>query len=194
MSNLQYAILGALTRQPLSGYDLKKQFAENDLLHWSGNNQQIYRTLLELHRAGAVTVTLEAAAAGPARKVYALTERGRAELRAWLQSPPELPEVRHPLLVQLAWADQLSPADLDALLAAYEDEAAGQLQTLQAHVRSGHRDPAGQPRAGYIQPALARTPREAYLWRMLWKNRIAFCQAELTWVRQVRRGLREIEP
>jgi DNA-binding PadR family transcriptional regulator len=194
MSNIRFAILGALTRQALSGYDLKKQFAENDILHWSGNNNQIYTALLDLLREGAVTVAVEADTAGPARKVYSLSERGQAELRAWLQSPPELPQIRHPLLVQLAWADQLAPAELDGLLAAYEDEVAAQLQTLKAKARTGDRDPSGAPRAGYIQPALARTPREAYLWRMIWQNRIRCYQAELGWVRQLRRGLQETQP
>lgn len=189
MANIRYAILGALSRQPLSGYDLKRLFAESGIVHWSGNNNQVYRTLLALHREGALSVSVDAEGAGPVRKVYAVTERGRAELRDWLKSPPELPELRHPLLVQLAWTDQLAPGELEALLANYEDEVATQQQLLQA--QGSDDNPARDSGEVYLHPAGARTPREGYLWRMIWQRWIRFYQAELDWVRQARSGLKE---
>jgi hypothetical protein len=125
------------------------------------------------------------------RKVYSLTERGRAELLAWLRTEPALPQLRHPLLVQLAWADALTPPELDALLAAYEVEINAQLEMAEEQGQGGDHDPAGNLRDGFVRPAEARTPRERYLWRMIWQNWIGFYQAELTWVRRLRRGLKE---
>ena len=53
--SIQYAILGLLSQQPLTGYDLKKIFVEEETFYWSGNNNQIYRTLVKLHEAALVT-------------------------------------------------------------------------------------------------------------------------------------------
>ena len=118
--SINFAILGFLSREPLTGYDLKKRFAGSEIFYWSGNNNQIYRALVELHQAGRVEQTIEHPESGPARKLYMLTDQGRAELRRWLLSPPELPQLRHPLLIRLAWADQLEASELDGLLAQYE--------------------------------------------------------------------------
>ena len=178
--SIQHAILGFLSWRPLTGYDLKKLFAESEFFYWSGNSNQIYRALLQLHKEGLVTREVEHQETYPDRKVYALTEQGRAALRAWTGSAPELPELRHTFLVQLAWADQLPPAELDALLQAYEEQVHAQLLICQEQARRGEIDPA-------------RTGREAYLWRAVAGNWIGFYEHELAWVQSLRDGLAAFE-
>ncbi|MCE1255059.1 MAG: PadR family transcriptional regulator, partial [Anaerolineae bacterium] len=43
--SLEYAILGFLQYQPLSGYDLKKIFDQTVSHFWPATQSQIYRTL-----------------------------------------------------------------------------------------------------------------------------------------------------
>jgi DNA-binding PadR family transcriptional regulator len=174
--SIKHAILGYLSWQPFSGYDLKKLIAGSPSLHWSGNNNQIYTTLVQLHRDGLVSSEVQQQAHYPARKVYTLTEAGRAELKQWVLSAPELPQFRHPFLIQLAWADQLDVGELDALLARYENEVEMQLLMCREQARRGIAGPA-------------RTPREALLWRMISQNTIDAYSHELAWVRQVRAEL-----
>ncbi len=178
--SIQHAILGFLSWRPLTGYDLKKLFAESEFFYWSGNSNQIYRTLVQLHKEGLVTREVEHQQSYPDRKVYTLTDEGRAALRAWASSAPERPELRHTFLVQLAWADQLSPQELDALLHAYEGQVRAQLLICQEQERRGEIDPA-------------RTEREAYLWRMMAENWIGFYHHELAWVHELRAGLAAFE-
>ncbi len=45
---INFAVLGILSYQPMSGYDLKKIMQDSVYMHWSGNNNQIYKALLEL--------------------------------------------------------------------------------------------------------------------------------------------------
>ncbi len=52
---IDYAILGLLSWKPLSGYDLKKLFSDSSILYWSGNNNQIYKALIQLHQDGLVS-------------------------------------------------------------------------------------------------------------------------------------------
>jgi DNA-binding PadR family transcriptional regulator len=175
--SIRHAILGYLSWQPATGYDLKRLFADALPFHWSGNNNQIYRTLVELHDEGLVTVEVKQQDSLPARKVYTITEIGRAELRRWLDEAPELPLIRNSFLVQLAWADQLPADELDALLAHYEHE-------LEMQVVMGRE----QERRGVAGPR--RTLRETYLWSMIVRNRVAAYEQELTWVREIKATLR----
>jgi PadR family transcriptional regulator AphA len=184
---IEYAILGLLSWRPLAGYDIKKMFAGSPVLYWSGNNNQIYTTLVKLHKDGLVSRRTELQEDRPARKIYSITAQGQAELQKWVLSEPEPPQLKNTFLIQVAWADQLNPDKLDALLGRYEDEMQMQLAMLQVQQRS--RSPSGTPRDAYIDAALARTPREAVLWKMIQENWFSFYQNELDWVRRLREQL-----
>ena len=178
--SIQYAILGFLSWQSLTGYDLKKLFGESATLHWSGNSNQIYKALVELHQDDLVTLEVEYPSDHRPRKVYSITEKGKTALRRWVLSTPELPQLKHTLLVQLAWADQLTPAELDSLLAKYEAEVDTHLAMFREQAKRGNHTPN-------------RTPRETYLWHMIADNWIGFYEHELQWVRQLRAGLGDME-
>lgn len=178
--DIQYAILGLLNGQPLSGYDLKKIIAESELFYWSGNNNQIYNSLVALHRAGLVTQDVQPQAALPARKVYTITEAGRAALRAWLLSEPELPEARAPFLIRLAFTGPLDGGELLDLLARYEDEVRVRLQMLRA-----------APGLGPL-PA-ANNPRQQRVLLRVGEALVDGWQRELDWARALRAELEEMQ-
>jgi PadR family transcriptional regulator, regulatory protein AphA len=174
--SIQHAILGYLSWRPLTGYDLKKLIADSELLHWSGNSNQIYTSLVQLHRDGMVTAETEQQENRPPRKTYSLTASGREALRSWVLSSPELPEVRGTFLVQMAWADQLDAPELDALVGQYETAVEHQLAMCREKIRRGQGSPD-------------RTAREQYLWRMAHENRLRGWKTELGWARDLRSGL-----
>jgi PadR family transcriptional regulator AphA len=176
--DIQYAILGFLSWKPLAGYDLKKLFSESSAFYWSGNNNQIYRALVDLHQADMVSLDVQPQDNLPARKVYSITDQGLAALKTWLVRMPELPEVRNSFLVQLAWADLLSPAELDHLLAAYAEELRMALLMQQEKDRRTTKKPD-------------RTPREAILWQTITDNIVAGYETELRWVENLRKALVE---
>ena len=173
---IKYAILGFLSWRALSGYDLKKMFGDSIFLHWSGNNNQIYRTLVQLHKEGFVTSEVQHQETGPSKKIYTITEEGESELREWVLSSPELPQLRSSFLVQLAWADQLKPDELNTLLEKYEHEVHMQLLMYQE-----------QRRRNQLYPD--RTKRETYLWKMISDNRITFYETELAWILKLQKEL-----
>lgn len=174
--NIQHALLGFLSWQPLTGYDLKKLVADSEILHWSGNSNQIYTTLVQLQRAGLVEVETTQQENLPPRKTYTLTAAGQEQLRSWVLSAPELPEARNSFLVQLAWADQLEARELEGLVAGYEQAVEAELTMCREKIRRG-------------RPAPDRTAREKYLWKMAHENRLRAWEAELGWARDLRKGL-----
>lgn len=178
--SIKYAILGFLSWQSQTGYELKKLFAESMTMYWSGNNNQIYRALIELHEEGLVSQEVEYQESRPPRKIYEITAAGRQALREWVLEVPELPQHRNSFLVQLAWADMLTPAELDGQLATYEEEIRVQLLM----VREQARREQGKP---------GRTAREKLLWSAMLDNWAGMYDQELAWVRGLRRSLSLME-
>ncbi len=184
--SIRHAILGFLSWKPFSGYELKKFFADSLSFHWSGNNNQIYGSLVELHREGLVSVEVMQQDKLPAKKVYAITEAGRLELRSWLLSGPELPQLRSLAHTKLAWADCLSGEELDGLLASYERQLSDQALMCREKMRRSSEDPAGatEPR---------RSERERLVWRSIDENQVAFYENELAWTRNLRLRLKGLQ-
>lgn len=175
--SIQYAILGLLSDQPLTGYDLKKLFVESETFYWSGNNNQIYRTLVKLHKADLVTQEVHQQVDAPARKVYTITAKGQAALLDWLQTPPELPQVRNHFMLQLTWADRLDDAALDDLLAHYEEEVRVKLLMVQEQAQR--------------QRAIDHAPvnRPSPLQDRITARWLDYYANELAWVQALRREL-----
>lgn len=175
--DIHYAILGMLNCKPLTGYDLKKIISDSDLFYWSGNNNQIYYSLVHLHQMGLVSQSVEYQENLPARKTYSITPHGKLQLRDWALNQPELPEFRNAFLVQLAWTDQLSDEELDGLLATYQEELDVQVRMRIEQISREDNAPK-------------RTPREKILWQSLHENILGAYQNELAWVRQLRSDLK----
>ncbi|MCS6871267.1 MAG: PadR family transcriptional regulator [Anaerolineae bacterium] len=114
--SLLHAILGILNLTEASGYDLKTQMFDRSVAHfWQADQAQIYRTLEKLAEQGWVESRLEIQTERPNRKVYRITEAGRAELYRWLNEPQALPIHREPFLIQLFFGAQLPNQTLIAL-------------------------------------------------------------------------------
>jgi len=162
---IQTAILGFLNQKPRSGYDLKREFQADLYLHWSGNNNQIYRALMALHREGLVSATLETPERGPAKKIYTITSQGRESLRDQLLEPPELPQVRNSFLGSLAVMDSLSDSELTAQILAYGDQLEIEISLWRERLRrleaAGPRD-AARDRSAAMTEAIYRRWIEYY--------------------------------
>lgn len=101
-SKTRYAILGALTLEPMSGYQIKEVIGRSIGHFWSEGYGQIYPTLKQLASAGLVTSRVEPGRGKPDRHVYTLTTTGWDELRRWLARPAESMQAgRSELLLKL---------------------------------------------------------------------------------------------
>jgi PadR family transcriptional regulator, regulatory protein AphA len=175
--DIKYAILGFLSWKQFTGYELKKVMVDSPVFYWSGNNNQIYTTLVQLHKDGLVTNEVQHQEHLPSRKIYTVTDKGLESLKTWLISEPELPQARKSFLVQLAWSNQLSASDLNGLITKYENEVNLALRILNEQERRG----------ANLNPA--RSSRETVVWRFIYKNFIRSYEAELAWIDELRNEL-----
>lgn len=147
-SSTTYAILGILTTECNTGYDIK-QMIDNSLNHfWKISYGQIYPTLKKLEEEGLVEVHTAANGGKPDRREYSLTQSGRQTLREWLENPVEqLPVERNEILLKLFFGSHQSPEKRRELLQEYESRLQERYDTYRAienriTENSGHLDDA----------------------------------------------------
>ncbi|WP_437679219.1 PadR family transcriptional regulator [Sorangium sp. So ce131] len=172
--SLRGAILGFLSVEPTSGYTLKQRFDGSVRSFWSVTQSQIYRELHALEREGLVEARTEPGDGKPDRKVYSLTEAGRAALKRWIEEPLEPLVLRHPLLLKLVFAADAPPKKLDEILARYAADTESQRAEYEARL---------------VDPRifeLARSTREREIWRLSIEHGIAWCDTELRWIERAR--------
>ncbi|HTW48436.1 MAG TPA: PadR family transcriptional regulator [Acidobacteriaceae bacterium] len=87
-STLEHAILGMLSFQPRSGYDVRRAFLTN-LRYYSDSPGTIYPALrrLETRRWIESAPAGQVGAESRSRRPFTLTPAGRQELIAWLEQP-----------------------------------------------------------------------------------------------------------
>ena len=117
ISSTSQALLGLLSIEPMSGYDLGQNIRASVGHIWSESYGQIYPNLKKLAAAGFVSSQEEIQKGRPSRYIYSITQKGRDELRKWLGIAPQ-PEVpRNEMLLKLFFGSQ---APASALIAYVE--------------------------------------------------------------------------
>lgn len=133
---MKYLLLALLARGPAHGYELKRLHDERfSVAGASINIGQIYVTLGRLERDGLVEHHPVESHEGPARKVYELTQVGHKELRAWLEAPGPVPQLRSAALLKIIVALEISPSEVPSLVAAHRLQCLGALRALDESAR-----------------------------------------------------------
>src|SRR5215210_5121149 len=100
MTTLGYAILGLLSREDLSGYDLTRRMAGRVGYFWSARHSQIYPELARLEEGGHVTHNVVEQKERPDKKVYRITAEGLDALKEWVTQPPVPRPIRDELTLK----------------------------------------------------------------------------------------------
>jgi DNA-binding PadR family transcriptional regulator len=109
---LKHTLLAFLSRQPLSGYDVAKEFDRGmGSCFWKASQQQIYAELAKLERNGNLTYEAIPQKGRLDKKIYYLTAQGQQELLDWLVKPCEPTAMREDLGV-MGLAGHLVPSEV----------------------------------------------------------------------------------
>jgi DNA-binding PadR family transcriptional regulator len=101
------ALLGLLTIEPMSGYDLGQTVQASIGYIWRESYGQIYPNLKRLAAEGLVESRAERQEGKPERLVYSITKKGRQKLVEWLETEPQ-PEIpRNEMLLKLFFGAQV---------------------------------------------------------------------------------------
>jgi DNA-binding PadR family transcriptional regulator len=146
LSATAYVILGMVSREPRSGYEIKALVDDTTRFFWAASYGQIYPELKRLAEAGLLEGRDEPR--GERRRtVYAITAAGESALKDWLRRPPETFEMREEGLLKLFFAGVLPPGEAARILRAmarYRRELAERLHGIEPKAQEkadGARDP-----------------------------------------------------
>ncbi|MCL2568755.1 MAG: PadR family transcriptional regulator [Oscillospiraceae bacterium] len=107
---LDYIALGMVLREPLTGYDIKKEIEKGIGLFYTVSYGSLYPALKKLTAKGYLTMT-EQPQGSRVKKYYAATELGKATFLEWLSSPFEPTPSSAPLLAKIYFFGEL-PEDM----------------------------------------------------------------------------------
>jgi DNA-binding PadR family transcriptional regulator len=121
--------LGVMSLGAASGYEIKKAFEEDGLNHiYHTSYGSIYPALTALTKEGLAECAEMAQEKRPDKKVYSITEAGRAALLKALSAPPADDKFRSDFLFIMFFAHLLPPEHvarlIDQRIAQYEDHLA----------------------------------------------------------------------
>ena len=143
MTTLGYAILGLLSREDLSGYDLTQRMAGRVGYFWSAKHSQIYPELARLEDGGYVKHSVVEQRERPDKKVYEITAYGLDALKEWVIQPPVPRPTRDELTLKTysVWlADKVKAAQLFREEKLRHEEQLAHYEELRAWMEGEWRD------------------------------------------------------
>lgn len=134
-TKLREVVIGLLMERPMHAYVLKKvlgpRLPPGELL----NDGILYPLLTRLSKEGLIEGHEEASPGGKPRRVYAVTDAGRAAFADWLRSPDNEADeatydffLGHPLLVKIQFFRHLDEAQRRAKFAAHIERTQAKLR------------------------------------------------------------------
>lgn len=175
--SLEYAILGLLNYEPMTGYEIKKMVDISISHFWPAVQSQIYKTLFRMETDGLVTVETVPQEPRPPRKVYSITPKGRDDLFQWLETPLPPGEIRIAWLIQIFFAGHLENEKILALL--------HHLLAVQQHRLQAFTTIPEENRETMQEDAA----REKFFWMLTVDYGVAQSIAQIDWLQKVIRAV-----
>lgn len=126
---LDCVILGLLSHEALTGYEIKKRIDTTLKYFWGASYGSIYPTLNELVKRG-FAVREECAENKRNKQIYTITENGREYLREWLKLPAEKDELRYETLLKLFFGNEQGEAQAIAHIEAFRQKTEKEMEFL----------------------------------------------------------------
>lgn len=180
VSKSRFALLGLLSIEPMSGYDLRKTIKQSISNFWQEGYGQIYPTLKDLTAEGLATLELQPQTGKPNRQVYTLTEKGLSELKRWLREPvTEFSPNRNELLLKLFFGRLGKSEDNINHVSQYRAVLEARLAQFES-----------------IEAQLPREPDpygDAPYWLMTLRSGIHACRAGIAWCEETSAALEQLQ-
>ena len=133
--------LGILTRSDATGYDIKKLFDEDNCQFFTDASfGSIYPALNRLTEEGLVSVREEPQEKRPDRKVYSITDAGRAAFRNSLTGPLTADRFRSAFMFAMLFSDEIPNSHVEKML----DDYMRQIEAKLAQINSPDTAPRGE--------------------------------------------------
>ncbi|MFD5618551.1 PadR family transcriptional regulator [Streptomyces yangpuensis] len=127
---LRHAVLAALLDGEFSGYELAKSFDIGVANFWHASPQQLYAELAKLEKEGLVEGRQVVQETRPNKRLFRVTDAGRAELEDFAAAASKPSVIRDDLLVKVQNADRIGTGPVIAQLEERASAADAKLELL----------------------------------------------------------------
>ena len=126
---MDYVLLGLLSHESMTGYEIKKRLDTALRFFWGGSYGSIYPTLNQLEKEGKVTKE-DASSNGREKISYSITEYGKDSLKEWLRKPVEKDELRYETLLKLFLGNETGMEGAKEHIERFEEKCKSELFIL----------------------------------------------------------------
>jgi DNA-binding PadR family transcriptional regulator len=170
-------ILTVLAHRSMTGYEIARNFDQTLSWFWRASHQQIYRELARLGSGRSVSFRVVPQQGKPDKKVYAITRKGRSELKRWIAEPTGQPNPRYDLPVKILASSLVDREALEPEI----DRAESLNTSVLAKFRTMRRECIKQP-LGKL------TPYDQALYLAL-RRGLLLVEAQAEWLKEVQEYL-----
>lgn len=130
--SLRFTILGLISGQSQTGYDIYKNLQQGVLFAWGNSHSQVYRELSKLEDEKLVTYVVEHQEQAPSKKIYTITNKGKSVLLSWiLENEVKERKVKDEMLLKLSGIHLLKPEEAKAFFQSIYDREESELKKLE---------------------------------------------------------------
>lgn len=131
-SRTKYIILGMLTIEPSSGYEINKRIKSSTSYFWNESEGQIYPALAKCVTDGLATCVGGLSSDNARfRKIYSITEKGRKVLATWLEKEAQNTLIRNEFLLKIFFGGNIENKYVITHLLKFEEEMKKELMALE---------------------------------------------------------------
>lgn len=128
---IDMVILGLLSHENLTGYDIKKRIDGSIRFFWKGSFGSIYPALAALEESDLIRKEQsDENGSGRERIVYSITDGGRACLMEWLQESRTVNDMKYEILLKIFFGSAVDNNVSIATIESFENEIATDLAML----------------------------------------------------------------
>ena len=130
---IDMVILGLLSHDDLTGYDIKKQIDGSIRFFWKGSFGSIYPALSELEKQGSVRRLKGNDSGGREKIIYSITGQGKEILRAWVRDEKASNDLKYETLMKLFFGGVESKETSLRNIEVFEEQIKADLKVLQVY-------------------------------------------------------------
>ena len=171
--SLKHGLLGLLSYEPMTGYELDKEFSNSLGNFWQAKTSQIYRELDDMQKKGWLTSERVIQDDKPNKRVYSLTAEGKAKFMEWLASPEEdiknAMQVKSAFLMRIFFAGDGKREDALNMLTMYREVCLRRIRAMEEAVAA-------------TEGMKGQFPELAVYWQLTAMHGEIMAKARLEWV------------
>ena len=132
---IDIVILGLLSHEDLSGYDIKKRIDGAISFFWKGSFGNIYPALKDMENSGMI-IKNDSSVGGREKLTYHITDAGEKVLKNWLRDEQASNELRYETLLKLFFGGADSKAVAVRNIEVFEKQIENDLKILKLYCQN----------------------------------------------------------